>query len=77
MVTCPTCKKDGMEHTKDWKYATFDVQAYECECGTKLRRYSKKGEIKFELMQEKGKRILMRDITKIEDKPHETTTYCS
>lgn len=53
MVKCPNCSKEKPSFKKKWKYGTFDVEAYVCECGTKFRSYKKAGQEVFILKKNK------------------------
>ena len=52
MVKCPNCKKE-MKPKKSWSYWVFNVNAYSCDCGTKLREYMKNGQRAFTLIRAK------------------------
>jgi len=41
--------------SRKWKYAAFNVEAFECSCGTKFREYSKAGKHSHTLKFKKGK----------------------
>lgn len=56
MGKCPDCMKEYKQHKKKWKYASFDVEAYTCECGTDFREYTSKGKHSFTMKRKKGKR---------------------
>lgn len=45
--------KEYRNHKKKWKYGSFDVEAYSCECGTDFREYKKDGRQSFTLKKSK------------------------
>jgi hypothetical protein len=55
MPKCPSCKKEALKMEKSWKYATYDVNAYKCDCGTEFRNYMVGKETKFTLANTRGK----------------------
>jgi hypothetical protein len=56
MTTCPNCKNAVVKPVKEWKYGSFDVQAYSCpHCGFFFREYFREGRHSFTLQRYKGK----------------------
>jgi len=55
MTRCPGCKKELSKSKKTWQYGPFVVEAYECDCGTHFRDYSREGKHSFSLKLKKGK----------------------
>jgi hypothetical protein len=53
MIKCPDCMKEVSVLTKKWKYGSFDVEAYSCECGTDFRSYKNAGKEVFKLKKDK------------------------
>ena len=53
MTKCPDCLREITECKKRWKYSSFDVEAFTCECGTDFRSYKKDGVESFKLKKTK------------------------
>jgi transposase-like protein len=56
MPKCPACKKEYDKAKKSWKYGSFKVQAFTCECGTDFREYTKDERHSFTLKKAKDGR---------------------
>ena len=54
MVKCPDCLREYEEHKKKWKYGSFDVETFSCECGTDFRTYKLDGKHSFTLKKSKS-----------------------
>jgi transcriptional regulator NrdR family protein len=51
MVKCPKCNTENTKPTKEWNYATFHVEKFDCsKCEAKFREYTKAGEHSFTLV---------------------------
>lgn len=55
MVRCPNCGMKLNKPQKTWTYGVFKVDAYSCNCGTKVREYTRDGKHSFMLKRKEGK----------------------
>lgn len=49
--------KEYREYKKKWKYGSFEVEAFSCECGTDFREYRRGGKHSFTLKKAKNEKI--------------------
>ena len=55
MAKCPKCKTEVSKPTKNWKYSSYLVKMYKCDCGNQFREYYKGDKVKFLLSAHNGK----------------------
>jgi len=56
MAKCPKYKSEVNKAGKQWTCSYFDVMSYNCQkCGTKFRKYTSHGELRFVLMFKDGR----------------------
>jgi predicted nucleic-acid-binding Zn-ribbon protein len=56
MAKCPKCGTENIKPMKEWNYAAFHVEKFNCpKCATNFREYTKHGTHSFTLIMENGK----------------------